>query len=66
MGLPVPVVAAGSVDETVQQVVALLNEGIADICDRYAWQVKLTVFKDFNRANGPDYLALDLAADLQV
>lgn len=62
-GLPSPPVAAGATDDTTVQVVALLNEGIQEICDRYALQ-ELMTRKNFNHSNGTDYLALDLAADV--
>jgi len=62
VGLPVPVVAAGAVDDTIVQVVGLLNEGLVDICDRYTLQ-QLTTYQTFTHANGPNYQALDLQAD---
>jgi|SRR5881394_1374601 len=62
-GLPVPVIAAGSMDDTVVQIVGLLNEGIQDMCDRYALQ-QLTSYWAFTHASGPAYLALDLARDV--
>jgi hypothetical protein len=61
VGLPVPPVAAGSGDDTTVQVVALLNEGIQEICDRYALQQLMTRW-NFTHANGTDFLALDLKA----
>ena len=60
-GIPVPPVAAGSTDDTTVQVVALLNEGIQDLCDRYSLQQLMTSCT-FQHANGTDYLAFDLAA----
>lgn len=62
-GLQEPSVAAGAADDTTVQIVNLLNEGIQEICDRYALQ-QLTMQKTFTHENGADYQALDLAVNV--
>jgi hypothetical protein len=37
-GLPVPLTVSGAQDDTTLQIWGLLNEGAADIADRYEWQ----------------------------
>jgi hypothetical protein len=37
-GLPLPSTVVGAQDDTAVQLWGLMNEGIADICDRYEWQ----------------------------
>lgn len=60
-GLPVPMTAIGNTDDTVVQLVALLNEGIAEITDRYEWPV-LQIRYTFHHRNTPagDTVALDV------
>lgn len=37
-GLPKPLAVTAATDDTVQQILGMLNEGIADLADNYEWQ----------------------------
>ena len=59
-GLPIPGTVTGAQDDTVNQMWGLLNEGIADIADRFIWQHLRTRYV-FAHAGSTDYTALDLS-----
>lgn len=52
-GLPVPAAAIGSGDNQVLQLVALCNEVVEDLCDRWTWQI-LTREALFTTVTGED------------
>lgn len=59
-GLPIPSGVTGAQDDTVTQMWGLLNEGIADISDRFEWQQLRTRYT-FQHAGSTGYTALDLS-----
>lgn len=60
-GLPVPTVVAASTDTQVIQILALLNEVVEDLCDRWTWQA-LTREATFTTINGEDQGAITAIA----
>lgn len=59
-GLPLPSSVTGAQDDTTTQMWGLLNEGIADISDRFEWQQLRTRYT-FAHAGSSGYTALDLS-----
>lgn len=57
---PIPISITSAQDDGVLQMWGLLNEGIADIADRYEWQMLRTRYS-FAHADGTAYEALDLS-----
>src|SRR6185436_11577084 len=58
--LPIPGSVTGAQNDGVLQMWGLLNEGIADIADRYEWQMLRTRYT-FAHAGSTGYAALDLS-----
>lgn len=60
-GLPVPSFAVGSTDAQVLQIIALADEVVEDLCDRWTW-ADLTREAVFVTVNGEDQGSLDTIA----